>query len=306
MPEWRRAAGPSATARRRQRCARSLLARRARSRRGLPATIRLRRRYSGPTPWCVGERSGLHNHDAVLVGAQVDQLDDRRLGIDAQHQGRDRLWQAAAGRSAADREGPRRPAGDEPDGGARCRQDPLGQPAWSVRRRAAASTSQTARACSGAAAGRGSSYPPTLITSSCCSSSGAFEETQASMLAAKRASPSELRVLEAAVETCRHGYARRTKPSSPRATTLPPWRRQASHNFFLVSAVPARRALRAAGERHRDLRHRRPSRGAVAEHQAIYNAIRDGDPSTPPRSPPRRASTARLRTTPRNPAPRFG
>ena len=106
-----------------------------------------------------------------------------------------------------------------------------------------------------------------------------LQETQASRLAAARASPSELRVIEAAVQTCRHGFTSgdnaefdQGDDAFHRAVAT------ASHNFFLLSAVREARmlqrqasviGLRGVGG-HAD--------AAVDEHEAIYRAIRDGDP----------------------------
>jgi GntR family transcriptional regulator, transcriptional repressor for pyruvate dehydrogenase complex len=106
-----------------------------------------------------------------------------------------------------------------------------------------------------------------------------LQETQASRLAATRASPSELRIIEAAVQTCRHGFTSgdnaefdQGDDAFHRAVAT------ASHNFFLLSAIREARmlqrqasviGLRGVGG-HAD--------AAVNEHDAIYRAIRDGDP----------------------------
>ena len=106
-----------------------------------------------------------------------------------------------------------------------------------------------------------------------------LQETQASRLAARRASPSELRVIEAAVQTCRHGYTSGNNAEFDQGDdAFHLGVAAASHNFFLVSAVREARmlqrqasviGLRGVGG-HAD--------AAVDEHEAIYRAIRDGDP----------------------------
>jgi GntR family transcriptional regulator, transcriptional repressor for pyruvate dehydrogenase complex len=102
------------------------------------------------------------------------------------------------------------------------------------------------------------------------------QETQASKLAAKRASPSELRVIEAAVRACRHGYTsgddaefKQGDDAFHLAVAT------ASHNFFLVSAVREARMLQRQASVIGVGGH---AEAAVSEHEAIYCAIRDGDP----------------------------
>ena len=105
------------------------------------------------------------------------------------------------------------------------------------------------------------------------------QEMQASRLAARRASPSELRVIEAAVQSCRHGYTSGNNAEFDQGDdAFHLGVAAASHNFFLVSAVREARmlqrqasviGLRGVGG-HAD--------AAVDEHEAIYRAIRDGDP----------------------------
>ena len=112
-----------------------------------------------------------------------------------------------------------------------------------------------------------------------------LQETQASRLAARRASPSELRVIEAAVQTCRHGYTSGNNAEFDQGDdAFHLGVAAASHNFFLVSAVREARmlqrqasviGLRGVGG-HAD--------AAVDEHQAIYHAIRDGDPEAAARA----------------------
>jgi GntR family transcriptional repressor for pyruvate dehydrogenase complex len=105
------------------------------------------------------------------------------------------------------------------------------------------------------------------------------QETQASRLAAKRASPSELRVIEAAVRTCRHGYTSGDNAEFDQGDdAFHLGVAAASHNFFLVSAVREARMLqrRASVIGLRGLGGH--AGAAVGEHEAIYRAIRDGDP----------------------------
>ena len=106
-----------------------------------------------------------------------------------------------------------------------------------------------------------------------------IQETQASRLAAERASPSELRVIEAAVQTCRHGYISGNNAQFEQGDdAFHLGVATASHNSFLVSAVREARmlqrqasviGLRGIGGR---------ADAAVDEHDAIYRAIRDGEP----------------------------
>ena len=105
------------------------------------------------------------------------------------------------------------------------------------------------------------------------------QETQASRLAAKRASPSELRVIESAVQTCRHGYTSGDNAEFDQGDDdFHLGVAAASHNFFLVSAVREARMLqrRASVIGLRGLGGH--AGAAVGEHEAIYRAIRDGDP----------------------------
>ena len=106
-----------------------------------------------------------------------------------------------------------------------------------------------------------------------------LQEMQASRLAAKRASPSELRVIEAAVQACRHGYTSGNNAEFEQGDdAFHLGVAAASHNFFLVSAVREARMLqrRASVIGLRGLGGH--AEAAVAEHEAIYRAIRDGDP----------------------------
>jgi len=105
------------------------------------------------------------------------------------------------------------------------------------------------------------------------------QEMQASKLAARRASPSELRVIEAAVQTCHHGYTSGDNAEFDQGDDdFHLGVAAASHNFFLVSAVREARMLqrRASVIGLRGLGGHADA--AVGEHEAIYRAIRDGDP----------------------------
>ncbi|MBO3751217.1 FadR family transcriptional regulator [Streptosporangiaceae bacterium NEAU-GS5] len=105
------------------------------------------------------------------------------------------------------------------------------------------------------------------------------QEIAASRLAAAQASPAELRVIEAAVQTCRHGHqsgdlARFEAGDDAFHLAVA----AASHNFFLVAAVREARRL----QRQASVIGIRGVGGhaaeAVEEHDAIYRAIRDGRP----------------------------
>ena len=105
------------------------------------------------------------------------------------------------------------------------------------------------------------------------------QEMQASKLAARRASPSELRVIEAAVQTCHHGYTSGDNAEFDQGDDdFHLGVAAASHNFFLVSAVREARMLqrRASVIGLRGLGGHADA--AVGEHEAIYRAIRDGEP----------------------------
>ena len=105
------------------------------------------------------------------------------------------------------------------------------------------------------------------------------QEAEASRLAATRASPSELRVIETAVQTCRHGYQASDKTQFEEGDDdFHLGVAAASHNFFLVAAVREARRL----QRQSSVIGIRGVGGhaaeAVEEHEAIYRAIRDGKP----------------------------
>ena len=104
------------------------------------------------------------------------------------------------------------------------------------------------------------------------------QEMAASSLAATRATPSELRTIELAMQQCRHGFVHgqvdvfnQADDDFHAAVTT------ASHNTFLASAVrDARRLQRqssAIGIHDSFSEH---TGAAVEEHEAIYRAIRDG------------------------------
>jgi len=106
-----------------------------------------------------------------------------------------------------------------------------------------------------------------------------IQEIAASRLAATQASPAELRVIEAAVQACRHGY--RTGDQAQFETGDDAFHlgvAAASHNFFIVAAVREARRL----QRQASVIGIRGVGGhaeeAVEEHEAIYRAIRDGKP----------------------------
>jgi DNA-binding FadR family transcriptional regulator len=106
------------------------------------------------------------------------------------------------------------------------------------------------------------------------------QETAASRLAATRATPAELRAVSSAARLCREGHETgRVALFDQGDDAFHLGIAQASHNPFLVAAVREARRLQrqantigmhgAVGDHARD---------AVAEHAAIYQAIRDGDP----------------------------
>jgi GntR family transcriptional repressor for pyruvate dehydrogenase complex len=106
-----------------------------------------------------------------------------------------------------------------------------------------------------------------------------LQEAEASRLAATRASPSELRVIETAVQTCRHGHQDgHTAQFEAGDDDFHLGVAAASHNFFLVAAVREARRL----QRQASVIGIRGVGGhaaeAVEEHEAIYRAIRDGKP----------------------------
>jgi DNA-binding FadR family transcriptional regulator len=106
-----------------------------------------------------------------------------------------------------------------------------------------------------------------------------LQETQTSRLAASRASPAELRVMQAAVQACRDGYISGNDAQFEQGDdAFHLGVAAASHNSFLLSAVREARMLQrqASVIGLRGLGGH--AKAAVGEHQAIYRAIRDGDP----------------------------
>ena len=105
------------------------------------------------------------------------------------------------------------------------------------------------------------------------------QEAEASRLAATRASPSELRIIETAAQTCRHGFlARDNAEFEGGDDDFHLGVASTSRNFFLLAAVREARRL----ERQSSVIGIRGVGGhaaeAVEEHEAIYRAIRSGKP----------------------------
>ena len=109
-----------------------------------------------------------------------------------------------------------------------------------------------------------------------------IQEMEASRLAATRATPVELRALEAAVETCRHGHLTgQTAVFEQSDDEFHTGVAAASHNPLLVIAVrEARRLQRQSSVIGLNGTLGGHAEDAVEEHAAIYQAIRDGDPET--------------------------
>ncbi len=112
------------------------------------------------------------------------------------------------------------------------------------------------------------------------------QEMTAGRLAATRATPGELRVIEAAAETCRQGHLTGEAALFDRGDDeFHLGIAAASHNQFLLAAVREARRLQhqsstiglhgTVGEHAAE---------AVEEHVAIYQAIRDGDPEAAARA----------------------
>lgn len=105
------------------------------------------------------------------------------------------------------------------------------------------------------------------------------QEAAASRLAATRATPAELRAIEAAADTCREGHVTGQRELFDRGDDdFHLSVAAASHNPFLVASVREARRLQLQSSiigmhgtvgGHAD--------EAVTEHAAIYQAIRDGD-----------------------------
>ncbi len=106
------------------------------------------------------------------------------------------------------------------------------------------------------------------------------QEMEASRLAATRATPVELRALKTAVETCRHGHLTGQMPLFDQGDDdFHAGIATASHNPFLVVAVREARRLQRQSSAivlHGSLGGH--GEEAIAEHDAIYAAIRDGEP----------------------------
>ncbi|MEV7096624.1 FadR/GntR family transcriptional regulator [Amycolatopsis sp. NPDC051045] len=107
-----------------------------------------------------------------------------------------------------------------------------------------------------------------------------IQETAASRLAAANATPAELRAIEAAAETCRHGHLTGQPALFDRGDDdFHVGIAAASHNQFLVAAVrEARRLQRQSNIIGMSGAIGGHAVGAIEEHRAIYRAIRDGDP----------------------------
>nr|WP_035842531.1 FadR/GntR family transcriptional regulator [Kitasatospora azatica] len=106
------------------------------------------------------------------------------------------------------------------------------------------------------------------------------QETAASRLAATRATPAELRAIKDAMELCREGHETgRNALFEQGDDAFHLGIAGASHNPFLVVAVREARRLQRQSNTigmHGGLGDH--ARDALAEHAAIYGAIRDGDP----------------------------
>jgi GntR family transcriptional repressor for pyruvate dehydrogenase complex len=104
-------------------------------------------------------------------------------------------------------------------------------------------------------------------------------ETAASRLAATRATPAELRAVEAAAETCRQGHVMGQAALFERGDDdFHLGIAAASHNQFLVAAVREARRLQLQSNTigmHGTVGGHAAE--AIEEHAAIYQAIRDGD-----------------------------
>jgi DNA-binding FadR family transcriptional regulator len=113
-----------------------------------------------------------------------------------------------------------------------------------------------------------------------------IQETAASRLAAANATPAELRAIEAAAETCRHGHVSGESALFDRGDDdFHLGIAAASHNQFLVAAVrEARRLQRQSNIIGMNGSIGGHAAGAIEEHTAIYRAIRDGDPDAAARA----------------------
>ncbi|MEV3858699.1 FCD domain-containing protein [Streptomyces sp. NPDC050095] len=106
------------------------------------------------------------------------------------------------------------------------------------------------------------------------------QEMAAGSFAATRATPSELRSIEVAMQLCRHGFVHGNVEEFNRADDdFHAAVAAASHNTFLVSSVRDARRLQRQSSAigiHDELGD--GAELAVQEHEAIYRAIRDGHP----------------------------
>ncbi|WP_109004338.1 FadR/GntR family transcriptional regulator [Streptomyces rishiriensis] len=106
------------------------------------------------------------------------------------------------------------------------------------------------------------------------------QEMAAGSLAATRATPSQLRTIELAMEQCRHGFVDgRVDVFNQADEDFHLAVSAASHNTFLVSAVRDARRLQRRSSAigiHDSLGEN--TEAAVEEHEAISRAIRDGRP----------------------------
>jgi len=106
-----------------------------------------------------------------------------------------------------------------------------------------------------------------------------IQEIAARRLAATQASPAELRVIEAAAQTCRHGHLTGDKEQFEAGDDdFQLGIAAASHNFFLVAAVREARRLQRQASVIGISGVGGHAAEAVEEHDAIYRAIRDGQP----------------------------
>ncbi|HEY3478771.1 MAG TPA: FCD domain-containing protein, partial [Streptomyces sp.] len=105
-------------------------------------------------------------------------------------------------------------------------------------------------------------------------------EMTAGRLAATRATPAELRAIEAAAETCREGHLTGQAALFDRGDEeFHLGIAAASHNQFLLAAVrEARRLQRQSSTIGRHGTIGGHAAEAIGAHAAIYEAIRDGDP----------------------------
>ncbi len=105
------------------------------------------------------------------------------------------------------------------------------------------------------------------------------QESEASRLAATRASPSELKVIETAVQTCRDGFTSGNNVQFEEGDdAFHLGVAAASHNAFLVAAVREARMLQRQVSLLSLMGLGGHADAAVEEHDAIFRAIRDGEP----------------------------